>query len=103
MSDLPYPNYDLVMAYSEALDRHGLLRPPVPSINEESHDDLVMSFLGTEPAPEEDPAETSFGMEVSIFARYTDFLTERGELVSGVIITPQAVADRVYAAMSHRA
>lgn len=102
MTYLPHPRYDVVMAYSEALDQHGLLRPPVSPIDEETHDDLVTAFFETQPWPKEDPAETAPGEELDLFARYAGFLAERDELISGTILTPKAVAERVYHGMQGR-
>lgn len=102
MTDMEHPRYDLVMAYSEALDRHGLIRPPVSPIDEESHDDLVSAFFLTQPDPAEDPAETTASEELELFAAYAEFLAFRGELADSVIITPKAVADRVYSEVNRR-
>jgi hypothetical protein len=93
---MPHARYDLILEYSMALDEHGLLRQPYSPIDEESHDDLVTLFCTTLPWVE-DPAETYPGEELELFARYADFLKNRGELGPHPILTPAVVAERFYA------
>lgn len=100
--DMPHPRYDWLMAYSEALDKHKLMRQPYDALEEESHETLVTTFAMTLPAPGPDPAETTPTEELDLAAAYTDWLADRGEMVTHPILTPAAVAQRVYAEMQSK-
>lgn len=95
---MTHPRYDLLMAYSEELDGHGLMRVPQSPIDEATHDDLVTDFCGNwlPPVPE-DPAETTLDEERELFALYATYLGDRGELARHPILTPRVVGERVLA------
>lgn len=94
---MPHPRYDWLMAYSEALDAHKLLRQPYDVLEEESHDDLVTAFIGTLPAPGPDPAETTATEEIELAIAYAQWLEDKGELVDHPLLTPEAIAHRAFA------
>jgi hypothetical protein len=94
---MPHPRYDWLMAYSEELDRHGLLRPPYDVLTDESHEELLCAFAMTLPVPGFDPAITTPTEELDLAAAYAGWLADRGELVAHPILTPSVVAQRLYA------
>jgi hypothetical protein len=98
MNDMPHPRYDWLMEYSEALDEHRLLR----ETEEPSHDELVTQFTITLPWPPEDAAETAPDEELELAAAYANWLHRWCQLVPHPILTPAAVAERLYAKMQSR-
>jgi hypothetical protein len=96
MPTMPHPRYDWLMAYSEALDEHRLLRQPYDPLEHESHDELVTQFAMTLPLPGPDPAITTATEELDLAAAYAGWLADRRELVVHPILTPEVVAQRLY-------
>lgn len=95
--EMPHPRYDWLMAYSEALGHHGLLRASYDVLEERSYDDLVTAFCATLPAPPPDPAETTPTEELDLSVAYAGWLADEGELVDHPILTPVVVAQRTSA------